>query len=230
MNRKLINMKKQNIIQSLVILVLSFTFYSCEKTEEVAAKYGPENIREVTIKYTPDAGTSSVSFFQTTYKNDYSCRGYNNEASYPGVVWNYDGGTTITLSYPDGGREIITFVGETRYKYKGTTASGYSESHTGNWQLVNVNTDDGDTGSSNPQIVFWVGKDFGCGNIKVTFNGTTKYISQYYSSTPEYGASGCASFTVNPGTYSWKAECGNWTWSGTESLQAYDLITYKLTD
>lgn len=203
---------------------------SCEEEEDIITKYGPESIKEVTIKYTPDSGTSSVNFFQTTYKNDYSCRGFNNEASYPGVVWSYDGGTTINLSYPDGGKETITFTSETRYSYKGTTASGYSESHTGYWQIVSVDTSGGNSGNSNPQIVFWVSKDFGCGNIKVTFNGTTKYISKFYNSTPDYGADGCASFTVNPGTYSWKAECGDYSWSDTQTLQAYDLVTLKLTD
>ncbi len=219
----------KNSIQLLVTL-LFLTLFSCDKAEEIAEEYGPESIREVTIKYTPDSGTSSVSFFQTTYKNDYSCRGYNNAASYPGVVWSYDGGSNINLSYPDGGRETITFNSETRYSYKGTTADGHSESHSGYWQIVTVNTDEGDTGNSDPQITFWVSKDFGNGNIKVTLNGTTKYISKYYSSTPTYGADGCASFTVSPGTYSWQAKSGDKTWNDTQTLKAYDSITLKLTD
>ena len=134
-------MKKITNYFNIILVAFIFSlFIGCEKDDNV--NYGPESINELTIKYTPDPGTSSVSYFYCTYNNDYSCSGYNNEASYPGVVWSYDGGTTINLSYTDGGKETIAFTSETRYKYKGTTASGYSESHDGSWQLLNVNSDD----------------------------------------------------------------------------------------
>ena len=74
-------------------------------------------------------------------------------------------------------------------------------------------------GSTTGQLTFWIRTDLGCGNINVTCNGVTKTITQYYSSgAPNCGATGCASFTLNPGTYSFTASCSGRTWSGNNTV------------
>jgi major membrane immunogen (membrane-anchored lipoprotein) len=73
----------------------------------------------------------------------------------------------------------------------------------------------GGGGITTGQGIFWTKTNFGCGVINVTLNGVTRTVSSYYSSVPACGASGCANYTLNPGTYSFTASCSGRTWSGT---------------
>lgn len=62
---------------------------------------------------------------------------------------------------------------------------------------------------------FWVNSDLGCGSITVNCNNQSGTITSYYSSAPNCGASGCANFTLPPGTYNFTASCTNKTWNGS---------------
>ncbi|MDR6969472.1 hypothetical protein J2X31_003503 [Flavobacterium arsenatis] len=88
----------------------------------------------------------------------------------------------------------------------------------------------GGGGSGEGNIMFWIGSDLGCGNISVTLQGQgSGSITSYYGSSPNCGASGCANFTVAPGTYSYTASCGNYTWNGTITVPANQCYKMQLT-
>jgi hypothetical protein len=84
-------------------------------------------------------------------------------------------------------------------------------------------------GSSTGTAMIWSQIDHTCGNISVTINGITKIVSSYYSSgVPSCGASGCATFTLSPGTYSVSASCSNKNWNGTITVSANSCSTLRL--
>ena len=89
----------------------------------------------------------------------------------------------------------------------------------------------GNGGTSNGQAMFWISSDLGCGNISVSLNGTSRSISSFYSSgTPGCGASGCATFTLAPGTYSYTASCSGYSWTGrTVTVSSNGCSTIQLT-
>lgn len=87
----------------------------------------------------------------------------------------------------------------------------------------------GGGGTTSGNAMIWTQVDHGCGTISVTINGTTQTISSYYSSgAPSCGASGCANFTLNPGTYPVSASCSNSTWNGTVTVTAGGCYRLKL--
>lgn len=79
------------------------------------------------------------------------------------------------------------------------------------------------------QLTFWVRSDLGCGPISVTCNGVTRTITQYYSGgAPNCGATGCATFVLNPGTYSFTASCSGRNWSGSNTVTASGCMMAEL--
>ncbi|HTL08360.1 MAG TPA: hypothetical protein VL307_08900 [Chitinophagaceae bacterium] len=78
------------------------------------------------------------------------------------------------------------------------------------------------------KAMFWISSDLACGTITVTCNGTTASITSYYKSgTPSCGATGCANFTLKPGTYSYSGKCSNKTWSGSVTITANGCSTIR---
>jgi hypothetical protein len=63
----------------------------------------------------------------------------------------------------------------------------------------------------NGQLTFWAKSSCGAGgNITVKLsNNQTGAISTFTASAPACGATGTASFTLPPGNYTWKANCGS---------------------
>lgn len=85
-------------------------------------------------------------------------------------------------------------------------------------------------GTATGTAMIWTQIDHGCGVISVSINGTTKTISSYYSSgSPSCGATGCANFTLSPGTYSVSASCSGSTWNGTVTVSSGGCYKLKLT-
>jgi hypothetical protein len=78
------------------------------------------------------------------------------------------------------------------------------------------NTTTENNGQATGQATFWLDSNINLanGNITVTCNGSYKTISGSSSSTPDCGASGTATFTLKPGTYSYSASAGTKTWNG----------------
>ena len=75
--------------------------------------------------------------------------------------------------------------------------------------------------STTGQGLFWAASDFGCGNITVTILGSSKLITSPYTTTiPSCGASGCATFNLSPGTYSYVASCSGLNWNGSITITA----------
>lgn len=89
----------------------------------------------------------------------------------------------------------------------------------------------GGGGSNTGSAMFWTSSDLGCGNISVSLSSSSGTISQYYSSgTPECGASGCANFTLAPGTYNFTASCSSKNWSGSINVTEDGCSRIRLTD
>ncbi len=77
------------------------------------------------------------------------------------------------------------------------------------------------SGGGTGSVMFWNSSDQGCGAITVTIGSQTGTISSYYSSgAPGCGGSGCANFTLAPGTYSFSARCSRYSWSGQVTATA----------
>lgn len=83
--------------------------------------------------------------------------------------------------------------------------------------------DSSGSGSSTPQygnVTFWSNEN--SSTITVTFRGTDKKITSYYSGyDPDCGANGCANYYDVPnGTYSFSARnyYGTYTWNGTVAV------------
>lgn len=84
-------------------------------------------------------------------------------------------------------------------------------------------------GTSTGNGMFWIASDLQVGNISVTCNGSTQIISSYYSSgAPSCGATGCANFTLNPGTNSYHASAGSTTWDGTINITSSGCTRQQL--
>lgn len=84
--------------------------------------------------------------------------------------------------------------------------------------------------NNNGQAMFWVGSDFGCGNISVTCNGLTATITGYNQAIPSCGTSNTATFTLPPGTYNYTASCTGLTWSGTVTVISDNCSKIQLTN
>lgn len=87
----------------------------------------------------------------------------------------------------------------------------------------------GSGGATTGNAMFWIASDLGCGSINVSINGQSKTISSFYSTSPSCGASGCANFTLAPGTYNYSASCSGKTWSNTITVTAGGCSKMQLT-
>jgi hypothetical protein len=90
-------------------------------------------------------------------------------------------------------------------------------------------TGNGSGSTANGSVVFWFDSDLMGGNIKVTINGSTNYISTSYTTSPTCGASGCANFTLPIGSYTYTASSNNDTWSDTVNSTSNGCSKIKLT-
>lgn len=89
--------------------------------------------------------------------------------------------------------------------------------------LISCKKSDNSDSSNNPQygnVTFWSNEN--SSTITVTFRGTDKKITSYYSGyDPDCGANGCANYYDVPnGTYSFSARnyYGTYTWNGTVTV------------
>ncbi len=89
----------------------------------------------------------------------------------------------------------------------------------------------GGGGNTTGQGMFWIASDLGCGTINVNINGVTRSITSFYSSgaPANCGASGTATFSLNPGTYNYSASCSGKTWSGTIAITSGGCTRIQLT-
>lgn len=83
--------------------------------------------------------------------------------------------------------------------------------------------------STTGQGMLWIASDLGCGNITVVCNGINRTISNFYATSPTCGASGCATFDLSPGSYTYSASCTGKTWSGTITITAGGCSAVRLT-
>lgn len=74
----------------------------------------------------------------------------------------------------------------------------------------------GNTPGGTGNVVMWTKSDQGCGTIKVTINGQSNNITQYFSNgSPACGQAGGATFNLPAGEYNFTAECSKYKWGPT---------------
>lgn len=86
-------------------------------------------------------------------------------------------------------------------------------------------------GGSYGKVTFWTESDQNCGNITVKVTGySSKYItSYYYNGLSGCDRSGCANYTLSPGTYTYTASCSGYTWGpSTFTITAGGCLRYEL--
>lgn len=138
----------------------------------------------------------------TVYFYDYSTNAYSYQ-------WSFGDGETSTStnpshSYSSSGTYTVTL---TVYSEKGKKSDTQSKT-------ITVKEKTGD-------VMFWTDASTTY-TITVTFRGTDKNITKYYTSTPSNcGATGCATYyNIPKGTYSFYAENLLYYWSGTITVQS----------
>jgi major membrane immunogen (membrane-anchored lipoprotein) len=129
--------------------------------------------------------------------------------------------TIYATSPPCGTSGTATFdLSPGTYAYtascSGKNWSGTITITAGGCQKVQLTSSGG--GSTTGQGMFWTNVDHGCGPITVVCNGISRTVTSYYASMPACGASGCANYTFNPGTYSYTASCSGYTWNGSITI------------
>ena len=72
-------------------------------------------------------------------------------------------------------------------------------------------------------LLFWCNANNGI--ITVNINGNIGFINMYYPTyNPDFGAAGCASFTLSPGTYNYTASNTTGSnWSGSITISKNTL-------
>ncbi len=130
-------------------------------------------------------------------------------------------GETYDFDVELSGGNLIVYPGD--FSSSHDPATYYS---TSNYPCGNTNTSD--TGEG----MFWTSSDLACGNIDVYVDGSYEgEITSYYSSgVSSCGASGCVTFTRDPGTYSWTADCSNGSWSGNITISEGGCSKMELTN
>ena len=111
----------------------------------------------------------------------------------------------------------------------GQTWSGSITIVAGGCSKIQLTGGGGGGGSTTGQGMFWIASDLGCGNITVICNGITRTITGFYGTAPSCGASGCATFDLGPGTYSFSASCTGKTWTGNITITAGNCSKFQLT-
>ena len=101
----------------------------------------------------------------------------------------------------------------------------------GNGDGGNGDGGNGDGGSGKGDFKFWIGQDFGCGNISVSVDGVgSSTIDGYFNSTPDCSAGAGGSFNnLSEGSYSFSASCTDYSWSGSFTVTEDTCTTLQLT-
>lgn len=92
----------------------------------------------------------------------------------------------------------------------------------------------GGGGSSTGDVIFWTNADFGCGPISVDVSGIgSSTISGYFPG----GAPDCSNTSaggnfndLDPGTYSFSANCSNLQWNGNVTISENTCLRFELTN
>lgn len=116
-------------------------------------------------------------------------------------------------------------------EYTKTTSWCDNDSGSNTGGSTSVGNTGGNTGTTQTtgEGLFWTSQNHGCGPISITFNGSSSgSVSKYYSSLPSCGSSGNVTVSAKPGTYSWSAECDDYTWSGSITITAGTCSSMRL--
>ena len=77
------------------------------------------------------------------------------------------------------------------------------------------------------KVTFW--NDYISGShISVTINGATESMVTEYTSEPNCDATGCANFSLCPGTYNYTAISSTGSWGGTVTVTENGCIKVRL--
>ncbi|MBN8834286.1 MAG: hypothetical protein ABS68_13175 [Niastella sp. SCN 39-18] len=153
------------------------------------------------------------------------------------------GGQTqvITSYYYNGAPSVCGASGCATFSLNPGTYNYTANSNSGSWSGTIVITSNGCnriqlTGGNNNgggnisgRVMFW--QQTNQGQISVTCAGQTQVISSYFSggAPSTCGTSGCATFSLNPGTYNYIASSSSGSWSGTAVVTANGCNRIQLT-
>lgn len=101
-------------------------------------------------------------------------------------------------------------------------------------QLFGDDVARGDNGSSGlGSVIFWTNQDYGCGPISVTLNGEgNSTITGFYpGSSPdcEDVDAGGVFDELAPGSYSYSANCVDYSWSGNITIEEDSCLSIRLS-
>ncbi len=225
-------------LNSLILILAASCWMSCEKDDTEPKNSGSGNsggsssggANSIIGHWITQSGGTDVNFKSNhtgiLHYTDVSGSGTCPEGSITNFTWETSNGK-LTLDYTS-----MSICGQPRPKPDNDGSKPYSVK--GNeltwagttWYRSGSgggNSGGSDGGSNTGNATIWTSRDQGCGPIRVTLSGGNQgsgTITSYYSGPPECGASGCANFTLPPGTYRFNASCGEenspdrYTWSG----------------
>lgn len=209
----------------LIVLFGIFFLSGCEKDND-AVDGGSSSLTGVWVRIVDSSGDETdiaIGGISGEPSNRvYMCEWKGNVGLYKGYI----NGNTITwdsqYGLPNASAKKVGAKLEFYYPSVSNSLPTYYDS--GSWSrhcgTLSISGAGSGSNSKTGNAMFWISSDLGCGHITVTVNGQSKTISSYYnSSTPSCGASGCANFTLSPGTYNFSASCDNKTWNSSITVE-----------
>lgn len=117
------------------------------------------------------------------------------------------------------------------YSYEATKDDGTCNYGCGSSSSSSSSGGTSSGGTSSGRVTFYTQSDLGCGTIYVSISGqSSKSITSYYSSgISGCDKSGCANFTLTPGTYTYTASCSGYNWGPTSfTVTSNGCLKYEL--
>lgn len=85
------------------------------------------------------------------------------------------------------------------------------------------------SGPANGTVTFWVKQDYSCGYFTVVLNGQIGTIDGFYSSgISDCNRSGCANFTLPPGTYTYTVACSSYNTSNVVTITSGGCVRREI--
>jgi hypothetical protein len=85
------------------------------------------------------------------------------------------------------------------------------------------------SGPTTGTVTFWVRQDYGCGYFTVVINSQIGTIDGFYSSgISDCNRSGCANFTLPPGTYTYNVACSSYNNSNTVTITSGGCVRREI--
>ena len=223
-------MKKSLFFIGTFLFIAVFSFVSCEEDSEDDGG-GSNSLKGIWVRELGASGDETdiaIGVIDGEPENRvYMCE---LNGSVAGLYKGYLTGNTIVFDAQYGlpNAQITRIGSQVEFYYPSVSVSLPTMYSSGSWRGECTNLEGG--GSGEGQATVWIQSDLGCGNITVSIGGQTQVITGYYSGgAPGCSASGCANFSLPPGTYGFTASCSSYDWDGTVTITEDGCYQLKLT-